>query len=292
MTALKQKTTTLPKLAKLLGELRLSPGFASSKNCKFLAEPRQRSMLIGNKEMSNRITFVLVLTFSILIMTIVLSGCAKPAEAPRPEEPSPPQPTDATLGKIEKAPSLPPPKPEEVTEVIKRVFQNAMTTDAGRSQKYILGDFNGDGSQDIAIVVGPADGSLDDINSEVANWIREDPHKIILPDPHKSVQELPPGTGPVVVLQGEVLLAVVHGYGPEGWRNPLARQTYLLKNAVGSNMTRRPIKELTDSARGREKQPKLTPVMIANGEVIKEVFGGESGFLYYTGARYAWYQER
>jgi hypothetical protein len=242
--------------------------------------------------MSNRITGVLVLTLSILMMTIGLSGCAKPAGAPKAEEPSPPQPTDATPGKIEKAPSLPPPKPQEVTEVVNRVFQNAMTINAGRSQNYVLGDFNGDGSQDIAILVRPADGSLDDINSEVANWIREDPHKIILPDPRKSVQEPPPSTGPVVVEQGEVLLAVVHGYGPEGWRNPLARQTYLLKNAVGSNMMRRPFKELTDSARGKEKQPKLTPAMVANGEVIKEVFGGKSGFLYYTGARYAWYQER
>ena len=39
--------------------------------------------------MSNRITGVLVLTLSIMIITIGLSGCAKPAEAPRAEEPSP-----------------------------------------------------------------------------------------------------------------------------------------------------------------------------------------------------------
>ena len=33
-----------------------------------------------------------------------------------------------------------------------------------------------------------------------------------------------------------VLLAVIHGYGTNDWRDPQATQTFLLKNVVGSDL--------------------------------------------------------
>jgi hypothetical protein len=234
---------------------------------------------------------------ALALFMLILSGCAKPSEPPaakeQPVQPTPqeqPQPQETSGdSKIEKAPTLPPPKPDEVQEVVTRVFQNAVAADVRNDQNYLVGDFNGDGSVDIAIVVKPATESLPDINSEVANWILEDPNKIILPDPNKVVQQFPPKPEPVRVEQSDVLLAVVHGYGPEGWRNSMARQTYLLKNAVGSSMTTRPIKDLLVASKGKEQQPTLTQLMIGFGNVIHEVRGKESGFIYYTGAKYAWY---
>jgi hypothetical protein len=176
---------------------------------------------------------------------------------------------------------LPPPKPEEVREVIARVYKDAVTIEMSRPTGYIVGDFNGDGSQDIAVVVRPAKGKLEEINSEVANWIMEDPRKVVLPDPHKSVQKLPPSSGPVKAEADDLLLTIIHGYKQEGWRNPEAQQTYMLYDAVGSSMTAAPIKEL-QRATGNKNAPS------SGGDVIKQTLGGEPGFLYWTGAKYAW----
>src|SRR5262249_18249265 len=184
--------------------------------------------------------------------------------------------------KREKAPYLPP-RPAEVQDANTRVYQNVVSVESGRNPSFIVGDFNADGSQDLAVVVKPAEGMLPKINSEVANWILEDPQKVVLPDPNRSVQRLPPKPEPVRVEKDDVLLAVIHGYGPTGWHNPDAKQTYLIKNAAGGNMSSQPIKELLSPAEGKAKLPRL------NGDVIRETLAGEPGFLYWTGAKYAWY---
>jgi len=46
---------------------------------------------------------------------------------------------------------LPPPKPSEVQDAVTRVYQKALQVDAGRRPNYIIGDFNGDGSPDLAV---------------------------------------------------------------------------------------------------------------------------------------------
>jgi hypothetical protein len=176
---------------------------------------------------------------------------------------------------------LPPPKPDEVREVIARVYEGAVAIDMSRPPGYIVGDFNCDGSQDIAVVVRPAKGKLEEINSEVANWIVEDPRQIVLPDPHKSVQKLPQVSAPVKVQADDLLLTIIHGYKEEGWRNPEARQTYLLDNAVGSMMSAAPGKDLQSAAGNKTEAAKSC-------DVIKERLEGEQGFLYWTGAKYAW----
>jgi hypothetical protein len=183
----------------------------------------------------------------------------------------PTQPTD------EESLNLPPPKPEEVREAITRVYKDAVTIDARHLPNYIVGDFNGDGSEDVAVVVRPAKDKLEEINDEVANWIVEDPRLVVLPDPHKSVQPLPPSSRPIV-KPNDLLLAIIHGYKREGWRNKEAQQTYLLDNAVGNSMTPSPLENL-EGAHGNQNR---------TGDVIKETLAGEQGFLYWTGAKYAW----
>ncbi len=177
---------------------------------------------------------------------------------------------------------LPPPKPEEVREVVARVYKDAVTIDMSNPPGYVVGDFNGDGSQDIAVVVRPAKGKLEEINSEVANWIMEDPRKVLLPDPHKSVQPLPPRPAPVKADEDDILLTIIHGYKQQGWRNPEAQQTYMLYDAVGSSMTAQPLKALQGATKNRNDLSK-------SGDVIKETLAGEQGFLYWTGAKYAWH---
>jgi hypothetical protein len=180
---------------------------------------------------------------------------------------------------------LPPPKPEEVRKVTARVYRDAVAIDAGHQPSYIVGDFNGDGSEDIAIVVRPTRSKLEEINSEVANWTVEDPRQVVLPDPNKTVQRLPQAQGPVKVQPDDLLLTIIHGYKDKGWRNPEARQAYLLNNAVGASMAAAPLKDLL-SAGGNKNG------VMRSGDVIKQTLAGEQGFLYWTGAKYAWHKKR
>ncbi len=130
-------------------------------------------------------------------------------------------------------------------------------------------------SQDIAVVVRPRKGKLGEINDELANWILEDPREVEARDAGQAAT-LKTSAAPAraSVAQGDILLAVIHGHKAEGWRNPEATQTYLLKNAVGSGL------RMTPRAEARSRG--------ATGDVISETLAGEEGFLYWNGARYSW----
>ena len=181
--------------------------------------------------------------------------------------------------------TAPPPKPQEVRAALARIYKDVVKIDMSNPPGYIIGDFNGDGSQDIAVVVRPAKDKIEEINSELANWILEDPRQVVLPDPHKGVQKLPPDVGPVKVKPNDLLLTIIHGYKKEGWRNPEAKQVYLLSNAVGSSMVAASLKDL-QNATGNKNEQSLS------GDVIKETLSGEQGFLYWTGAKYAWHKKQ
>jgi hypothetical protein len=172
----------------------------------------------------------------------------------------------------------------EAQAALTRVYQKAVTLDAGvlGGKPFVVGDFNNDGVEDIAVVVRPARGMLAEINSEYANWIVEDMTKVKLPVEHNGIQVLPPKPGPVKIEQNDQLLVIIHGYQKEGWRNTQARQTYLLKNAVGENMRAMPIKFALAGASAKN------PHVAVNGDVIKETMAKQEGFIYWTGSKYAW----
>jgi hypothetical protein len=176
-------------------------------------------------------------------------------------------------------PAPAPPQAAEVNDKIAKIFQGAVQIDSSQSPAVFVGDFNGDGSEDIAVVVRANADKLADINSEVSNWILVEPQKIALPDPsapHK-LQSAPP---PAKVAANDVLLAVIHGYQQTGWRNPAAQQTYLLKNAVGRNL------------RSEDKQAALAEFKSVfphlHTDIIREDLNGTPGFLCWTGANYGW----
>src|SRR5690349_5324947 len=130
----------------------------------------------------------------------LLSACAKPPDAEAPPKATESQPVQAL-----------PPAPEA-------------------APVFVVGDFNGDGSQDIAIAVEPVKEALDELNSDVAAWRIRDPLVSDLP-PMMIVKRDEPPPRPTIAANDALLLAVIHGYGPQGWRDPQARQTILLKNA-------------------------------------------------------------
>jgi hypothetical protein len=172
----------------------------------------------------------------------------------------------------------------EVNEAIQRVYLGAVAIDSSASPAFIPGDFNGDGSQDLVVRVKPVNGALVKLNSEYANWIVEDPRTIILPDPQKAVQKLPKPPARPSIEPDDLLLLVLHGYREEGWRHPFARQTFLLKNSVGENLHRQASNETSNASGEAKAIPK------AHGDVIIEKLAGHDGFLYWTGAKYAWHE--
>ena len=179
--------------------------------------------------------------------------------------PTPPSASNKPLHKPE-----PQPTEAELRDAINRNYEGAVTIDNNQSVPFLIGDFNGDSSEDIAIIVKPAKGKLSELNGEYVNWILEDPRQVHNPEQKKR---------PVTVGGDDLLLAVIHGHEREGWRSKLARQTYLLKNAVGINSQT----ETANQLRGNKLLPPL------RGDVIREKLDGADGVIYWTGAKYSWH---
>ena len=230
-----------------------------------------------------KVAFVCLGLF-IIVALFGLAGCARPeqplvepsssAQPPPPPDPMPPA----------SPPELSAPKPEEVLAKIASVYQGTVTVDTARQQYFITGDFNGDQYQDLGVVVKPVDGKVEDINHEFANWIRDEPLKSVLVSPLVLVHK--PSDTKIRVVQGDVLLAIVHGYGPDGWRDKEATQTYLLRNAVGNDMKVELAKDLRLAARKGAKIPSIS------GDFLSETLGGRAGYVYYNGAHYVWYDPK
>jgi hypothetical protein len=232
------------------------------------------------------------LGFSLVVLAtaFLLSSCAtrndegKPSEAP-PRVESTVEPPVKLFALASPTPSptpadkpSTPPNPTEIRDTVARVFEKAATPDASRPG-FAVGDFNGDGSEDLAVAIKPGENSLGEINNELANWLLEDPRTVVI---NTAATVRPPPIKPVRAERGDSLLAIIHGVGSQGWRNPEAKQTFLLKNGAGSNMTVLAMKDLLAS-KSKPKLPRL------RGDTISETVGGKAGILFWTGAKYAWH---
>ena len=173
----------------------------------------------------------------------------------------------------------PPPTPGEVEKGLRRAFGETVHPAAGSSRS-LVGDFNGDGAEDVAVPVSPAAGRLEELNDALANWRVQDARE----DPAAEPGPLPKGERPALTVQpADVLLAVVHGYGIRGWRDERARQCFLVRHATGAPFEARPRTALLRYVRRVPDEPRLT------GDVILVSAGRKPGFVYWTGARYSWH---
>ena len=175
-----------------------------------------------------------------------------------------------------------PAKPDEVRQAMSRIFGSFAGMDDTRTPAFLVGDFNGDGSQDIAVVTRPADDALGEINNELANWVLEDPHDVPLPGTKAAAEARKPK--PTKAEKTDALLTIIHGVGPQGWRNSEARQTYLLRNAVGANAAVE-VADRIDKSFGNSSLPR-------RGDVIIETVNGYRGLICWAGAKYAWVPQR
>ncbi|HEY6229637.1 MAG TPA: hypothetical protein VIW64_00105 [Pyrinomonadaceae bacterium] len=209
---------------------------------------------------------------SLLSFAVFLAGCAtnnKPLVEKAPS--AAPSPASEPVVSISK-PS--PPEINSVNAAVKRVFKDAAVVDTSRTLSFVDGDFNGDRSQDIAVVIKPEPDRLAAMNEEYPAWM--------LRDPFGTMQAKSPR---LRIAADDVLLAIIHGYGPEGWRDSQATQTFLLKNAAGSTMKTHPLKDFV--AANQDK--KLPPL---RGDLLGESIGDKSGYFYFADATYAWYDPK
>lgn len=195
----------------------------------------------------------------------VVEKVEQPAATPETKSAADPNAKSAATAK---------PVPAEVRDVGRRIFRDAAVVEASHDPYFVVGDFNGDQSQDIAIVIKPAEGKLSEINQANPPWIVKDPFNPNLPPQLRSE--------PLQIKEGETLLAIVHGFDAGGWRNPEATQTYLLKEGAGTNIR-------VQSAKASLAKYAGKPTPTVNGDTISEMLRNTQGFLYFSGASYSWY---
>ena len=199
-----------------------------------------------------------------------LTGCSgtKPAvaeRAPNLYQPTP-QATPAKPASTEA------PKLTDVEAAVQRVFKDKAVVDPDYKSSFLVGDFNGDTSQDLAVIVKPVPEKIAEIN-EHPIWLLRDPR--VPYDPRV----------PLKVEKNDVLLAVIHGYGANDWRDPEATQTFLLKNVVGADLRVQNGKEFIKNNSGRR-------IPRPQGDLIAETIKGSEGYIYYNAASYSWYDPK
>ena len=211
------------------------------------------------------------LLLTVLLVASYISGCS--SKGKRLVEASPTYQPSPVAPQI-KMPNVVPAKLPEVQEAVRRVFKNAAEIDSTFNPSFLTGDFNGDSSEDLAVVLKPAPNKLAEMNEQYPSWLLRDP----LLSGHQQQSRLN-------VAERDVLLAIIHGYGENDWRDSQATQTYLLKNAVGSNLSVKSAKEFQSAHNGR-RLPR------PQGDLIQETLRGTDGYLYYASADYSWYDPR
>ncbi len=149
-------------------------------------------------------------------------------------------------------PAAKPARGDEASAALERVFGGALVAQRASAA---VGDFNGDGSPDLAVSATPSARGVGALGDALASWVLLD-----LDAPRLHARP------PVPVAAGDALIAIIHGHGPSGWRSPEARQAYVLKRGPAGLQVR---------ASGK-------------AEVIAGSRNGRPGVVRWTGARYAW----
>jgi hypothetical protein len=192
---------------------------------------------------------------------------------PRPLREEAPPPMDTADAPPTPAPPVQPASAAEAQAKLDLAFKNTLSLDLGETPPLTAGDFNADGSMDLALAVRPRKEGLAELNGELPAWLTQD--VTLLLDPRGS----PPP--PVRIREGEPLLAIVHGIDAPGWRHPDALQGYLLVKARGRGMRSMTIAEAAEVSGAKASNPRL-------GDVLAEVVDGRAGFLVWTAGQYLW----
>ena len=184
-------------------------------------------------------------------------------ETPPAYQPSPPIRTGAKW--------VPPrPKLFEVQEAVKRVFKDAAVSIDNYNPNFFSGRLQRRCSQDIAVIIKPV--KLDLNEPGVSALARQRAT-------HRRSR-----SRALQIEKDETLLAVIHGYGTNDWRDPEATQTFVLKNVVGNDLKVHTGKEFVTANSGRSYRDRRA--------IDRETVQGTPGYLYYASATYSWYDPK
>ncbi len=213
---------------------------------------------------------------------LLLVGCGQEASGARERAIAPSTVSNAELSWPSRLPSgrTLAPNEAEVRNALRRVFGSEV--ELQDPIEFVAGDFNGDESEDLAAIVHPLQDKLPDLNNTLANWTIQNPRRAYIAPHGHSVVTPPPIPSRQVIRRGDVLVAVLHGYGPGGWRDPASRQAYLLRESAGTKL------------KAKEPSPSLLHdfgTFPSRRDVISEQLGEMQGVIYWTGATYAWHTE-
>ena len=206
----------------------------------------------------------------ISICVFVLS-CSGGRQVAVEQPPVPGAVVESTPVRLQVAPA---PRLGEVEDAVKRVFKDAAVLDPQSKPNFVSGDFNGDASQDLAVVLKPAPGKVAAMNEQYAPWLLRDPRS-------NQVDR----RQPLRIDDDERLLAVIHGNGVNDWRDPGATQTFVLKNVAGNDLRVQSGADFAAANTGR-KLPR------PQGDLIGETLQGTPGYLYYSTSTYSWYDPK
>ncbi|MBZ5521373.1 MAG: FG-GAP repeat protein [Acidobacteriia bacterium] len=216
-------------------------------------------------------------TIAALAAFCLPAGCSK-KDAPVATRAEQPVTATPPLPRVESEPAkLPPATISDVQAAIKRVFGDDVRLSADFVPAFVTGDLNGDGDEDLAVIVRPVPGKLDDVNNELANWSLFDADKFFVAPPNKSVVVPPKLERPRI--EEEDLLAVIHGVGANGWRNSEARQAYLVKHGA-ANYSGKAV-SISEKKIRAMRLPLKT-------DILRGQRNHKRGFLFWTGSAYAW----
>jgi len=210
-------------------------------------------------------------TLALIVLAFTLCACSSTSKRPVAEAPPPVYQATPESTPVQLLATTEAPKQVEVEDAVKRVFKDAAVLDTSYNPSFLAGDFNGDGSQDIAVVLKPV--KLDEMNQELPPWLVRQPRA------GRVERRL------VRIDKDETLLAVIHGYGANHWRDPEATQTFVLKDVVGNDLKVHNPKDFVTANSGR-KLPR------PQGDLIGETVAGSPGYLYYAQATYSWYDPK
>src|SRR5436305_9852132 len=218
---------------------------------------------------------------SALVVISVLQGCAK-KETPVAKQAE--KPVDMALvskaqPKVPVPEKLPPATMQDVKAAVQRNLGDNVVISSRFKPVYVVGDFNGDEIEDLAVMVEPVAAKLSDINSELSNWIIQDADQYFIASHDARTVKVPEMHRPAVE-KDEILLVVIHGYGARSWRDPQARQTYLVKHAAAAF--------LGISKSFNEKYIRSIKLPVRS-DIIKASRDNKRGFLFWTGSNYAWH---
>lgn len=211
-------------------------------------------------------TLLSVSLAGLFIINACSSAPKRRAEAPAPTYQSTPESAKPLTPSVAIAPKL-----NEVQNKIKTVFKDAAVLNPNHNPNFFSGDFNGDASQDLAVILKPV--NLEEMNRQFAPWLVRDPRS------NTSTRVRPQ------IEKDDTLLAVIHGFGTNDWRDPDATQTFILKNVVGNDMKVQTGKEFAEANSGR-KLPR------PQGDLIGETIDGTRGYLYFATSNYSWYDPK